>query len=521
MFFHKVFSFYFSIGYPFFVAGVSTPTGRFFPTHCMISSHEDTGSWMAGYRFLKDVAGKNPKFRMGDGAPEITKAGREVFGEEGIRLMCWSHVYRNVVPRLGEIKRNSVDMGNTIMADIESLQWSALNEETFRIAFDLLEKKYLEKVMDDKLRNAVQDFFAYFRGQWVESAVSGWWEGAHPWRVSNNQGLEGTNRVIKADHTFKRRCPLGNFFDIVSRMVNEWSKKSDSLLYESRMAMLFDPKEGLRLRTEGYQWAKVNKTGMEKVISINPSNKYTVAEAFELGSVDKIWAVNSNSNKIEKSLKERAKDRIKQREKPDHNTFQQYLDVRCSCWLLEERNGEYYCDCPVAMKGKLCHHTVGMSYLQGKLEVTSEVRSVPLGQKRKRGRPKKLPSNCLEKSPIQLPREEPVHELEPHEEQAPDVPDQAHQVPDLDARLFDQQSRRGRGKKTAPTRIAEKSAYELIRDDNIRERQALFESLNLREAINECSEAQEEPVLSNKRGKGAKRKTTDVICSPRKLRPRK
>ena len=39
-----------------------------------------------------------------------------------------------------------------------------------------------------------------------------------------------------------------------------------------------------------------------------------------------------------------------------------------------------------------------MSYREGRLEVTSQVRSVPLGQKRKRGRPKGL-GNCLLKSP--------------------------------------------------------------------------------------------------------------------------
>ena len=60
------------------MSGVSTPTGRFFPTHCMLSSHEDTGAWAASYKFLRDIAGKMPKFRMGDGAAEITKAGEEV-----------------------------------------------------------------------------------------------------------------------------------------------------------------------------------------------------------------------------------------------------------------------------------------------------------------------------------------------------------------------------------------------------------------------------------------------------------
>ena len=38
-------------------------------------------------------------------------------------------------------------------------------------------------------------------------------------------------------------------------------------------------------------------------------------------------------------------------------------------------------------------------YKTGKLEITSDVRSKPLGQKRKRGRPAKLPP-CLARSPV-------------------------------------------------------------------------------------------------------------------------
>jgi hypothetical protein len=41
-------------------------------------------------------------------------------------------------------------------------------------------------------------------------------------------------------------------------------------------------------------------------------------------------------------------------------------------------------------------------YFNGQLEVTSEVRSIPLGAKRKPGRPKKLP-NPLTKSPVKAP----------------------------------------------------------------------------------------------------------------------
>ena len=58
----------------------------------------------------------------------------------------------------------------------------------------------------------------------------------------------------------------------------------------------------------------------------------------------------------------------------------------------------FFCDCPVGMKGKLGKHTVGMLYKEGRLELTSDIRAVPLGQKRRKGRPKKLP-HCLSSSP--------------------------------------------------------------------------------------------------------------------------
>ena len=66
-------------GFPFFVSGRSASTGQFFPTHVALSSHEDTRAWKFGYEFVINIAGKTPRFRMVDSAPEITKAIEEVF----------------------------------------------------------------------------------------------------------------------------------------------------------------------------------------------------------------------------------------------------------------------------------------------------------------------------------------------------------------------------------------------------------------------------------------------------------
>ena len=65
-------------GYPFFVSGVSTSCGQFFPTYVSLSSHEDAQAWKVIYEYLKTEIGITPKYRMGDGAREITKAGIEV-----------------------------------------------------------------------------------------------------------------------------------------------------------------------------------------------------------------------------------------------------------------------------------------------------------------------------------------------------------------------------------------------------------------------------------------------------------
>ena len=114
--------------------------------------------------------------------------------------------------------------------------------------------------------------------------------------------------------------------------------------------------------------------------------------------MDKIWVVTSQSNSSGKPLKVRAKTRLSQRKEPSVSSFDDYMAVRNSCWILEERNGDYFCDCPKGSKGKICKHTVGLLYRNGHLEATSDVRSVRLGQKRKPGRPKKLPM-CLVRSP--------------------------------------------------------------------------------------------------------------------------
>ena len=71
--------------------------------------------------------------------------------------------------------------------------------------------------------------------------------------MSNNQGLEGENKAIKDSHTFRRRRALGELFDVMLRMVKEWSEEDDTLLNSSRLATLHNQRDSLKLRMDGYQ----------------------------------------------------------------------------------------------------------------------------------------------------------------------------------------------------------------------------------------------------------------------------
>ena len=120
---------------------------------------------------------------------------------------------------LKSIRSVSKKTADEILADIEYLQWSALNIDTFMRMYNLLENKYLDRNTEEPLNSLIENFFTYFRRTWVDSGENMWFEGANPWGVVNNQGVEGKNKEIKAAHTFRKKQPMGQFFTAAFRLV--------------------------------------------------------------------------------------------------------------------------------------------------------------------------------------------------------------------------------------------------------------------------------------------------------------
>ena len=172
--------------------------------------------------------------------------------------MCWSHIHHNIVSRLKSIA--TINKSEKILLNIMDVQWSSLNEATFLKIVELLEKKHVTK-HEKNLDALIKECFAYLQKVWISNGENKWCEGAHPWHVSNNQGVKGcnNNKEIKQCYTFRCRLDIGEIIPVLSRLVHEWSKNNDKLLENSRLAMMDGEKLSLSYKTKGYQWFMNNE----------------------------------------------------------------------------------------------------------------------------------------------------------------------------------------------------------------------------------------------------------------------
>ena len=191
--------------------------------------------------------------------------------------MCWPHVNRNVEPRIKALGKaaDNMKLANEVFDDIHTFQW-IVSLNSYEKDFNTLEDKYLKSLIyNEKERKALADFFAYFREQWGPSSkVKNWFEHAHPWHISHNMGMEGLNKDIKKNHTFKNRVGLGQLFEILNRMLGEWSENPYEHLLEGDCLdhiLAKDLKDGqgktgLARQTDGWKFAQNHRRGVSNKV---------------------------------------------------------------------------------------------------------------------------------------------------------------------------------------------------------------------------------------------------------------
>ena len=105
--------------------------------------------------------------------------------------------------------------------------------------------------------------------------------------------------------------------------------------------------------------------------------------SLRLGKWMELWVVSSSSDKTGSSLKDRCKERMYNKANPKNNSFDDFVRMRTSCYILEEKDGILFCDCWEGMKGKQCKHSIALMYFTDRWVGEAELRSVPLGKLQK------------------------------------------------------------------------------------------------------------------------------------------
>jgi hypothetical protein len=346
-------------GFPVLVIGTTDRNRQF---HCFgvgVCTDEKTEDFKFIFNSLKNEVARifntqiSPSTLISDAAKSIQNSFRAVFGEDVLVIMCWAHMKKNVQKKVDSLIPK--EARQEILADIDSLQLSQ-STEVFEKASNLFLKKW----------NEHKEFVKYFSAEWLKSNKN-WFEGAKKLVPSTNNALESYNRVMKDEDSLRERVSLSRFTVGLIDWIEKWSDN-----YKSGIKVFkAEPEIDLELWTSSYQWAKSKKT-------ISPKTT-------EAGIVYKIPA--HDLTEISEGI-----DDWETFDKFKINGFQSWTTI-----LPKDQNdwikGE--CNCPSFFKKMLCKHIVGLA-IRLKLAVPPpEAKNVPIGTKRKRGRPAKAKKALL------------------------------------------------------------------------------------------------------------------------------
>ena len=156
--------------------------------------------------------------------------------------MCYSHKHRAFKPKMNGIRKVDPRVHKSMMADIAEMQRLVCTEDEFVMVYDLVVAKYSSSNVgkySKEMEEELQKFWAYHRQQWGPgSHVSNWWEGANPFNIGHNQGIERKNLQIKVEYSHRERLTIGEFVKMCETITEDESKRDDTLLNGKQTAFL-------------------------------------------------------------------------------------------------------------------------------------------------------------------------------------------------------------------------------------------------------------------------------------------
>lgn len=245
----------------------------------------------------------------------------------------------------------------SIAADLDKLQLSQSND-----IFDAAAQLFLLKWKKHSI-----DLVKYFKKEWIIDHKN-WHEGFKQKKPSQNNALEASNKYIKDEHTFRERFDLSQFRTVLFNIVEQWSIEYDTGLNKIEYDK---PNVKLETWTKGYNFARSNVN----VTSERTEDKIVYSIPMTPDAVD-----NSGSFETWTTFAQ-----FKHEAFAFVHTSYDY-PVTAENWI----HGE--CDCRDGFKLFVCEHLVGVALRLKVVSAPAEAKSIPIGQKRKPGRPSKAKS---------------------------------------------------------------------------------------------------------------------------------
>lgn len=343
-------------GFPVLLVGTTDSNRKFHLIGMCVSTHERSVDFEFIFRTVKNAifdlfeAELKPDCVIADAAFAISNGYGKVFGDDSNVIMCWAHLRRAVAKKVCEFIRDKKQQ-NAFLFDLDKLQLSR-SPEIFKFAAELFIEKW---------RAVSNDLAQYFGDEWITHHQN-WYEGFRKKTPSTNNALESFNRVIKDEQTFRERLDISQFRFVLFNAI-----KQSSIEYVTGLNAINtgNPDIPLKLWTAGYNFARSNvkitssKHGNRTMYSIPLSDEYN-DEPPDSWIVFKDYRDSLNIA---------------------HTTFR--TPVTTANWA----NGE--CDCSDFFKLYMCEHVIGVALRLKCLTVPLEAKTIPIGQKRKRGRPAK------------------------------------------------------------------------------------------------------------------------------------
>lgn len=206
----------------------------------------------------------------------------------------------------------------------------------------------------------------HFKKIWLSERVCRFYRGSAEGYVMNNNGLEATNRVLKDTGTFHELIPIMQFLPAMTTFIGDQSFRRNPQNINTVKFSPLRPDINLKDMTDGY----LLMTSQMRFITVNEhliavdSNRIG-NEPFDQAMADSIYTQYTTCKW----------------DSMDHfNSFQLHVHV-----ITPQRS----CNCHEFGNNFKCCHVMCLEMLVDNIAVPDSAKTVPLGTKRKPGRPRK------------------------------------------------------------------------------------------------------------------------------------